>query len=429
MHYDPTGELEAFDNEQDVWRVHGRMMAKHHRQPRRRLYVPEAADGAPPDERITGCRFTVAKMPDGSYRSILDDWRHSQDREPWDHSWTGRTYFFTGVHKSNFPLSMEAIGPGTLPTWDTKKIAPADSKASEMFQTTLVKDGSHDRSNFCDTDQDKDSDPASDPESHEGSVNPSASAPLSSVNSWLVDTGCGHDLVGKRDLGKHAGHIKKSANPIVFATANGAVPSYDSIKMKVPELGETVQPWVLKSSPAVLSVGARCMENGYSFVWPAGSVPYFVLPSGEYLLLEVRDCIPYLKRGMAPTTITPPSLMARIGKAAPGVETPLEGAPAEEDPAEEAEVAETPDAEAPAEEEEGFVPAVEDGGAVDIGALAGPDEADRVLPPSARASLRAVANSVHHALHHHPSSPYCISCCYGKMRSGKKYKGLSLIHI
>ena len=36
---------------------------------------------------------------------------------------------------------------------------------------------------------------------------------------------------------------------------------------------------------------------GYSFAWPAGEQPYFVLPSGFIVYLEVRDNIPYLRAG------------------------------------------------------------------------------------------------------------------------------------
>ena len=121
-----------------------------------------------------------------------------------------------------------------------------------------------------------------------------ASAPVSSVNAWLADTGCGHDLVSEKDVKAMAKSIRRAKEPIVFSTANGAVPSYWYIAMKMPELNEVVNPRVLQDAPSVLSVGQRCMDMGYTFVWPSGSAPYFVLPTGEFLYLEVQENIPYL---------------------------------------------------------------------------------------------------------------------------------------
>ena len=47
-------------------------------------------------------------------------------------------------------------------------------------------------------------------------------------------------------------------------------------------------PYVLDKSPSVLSVGKKCMEEGYSFVWPANGAPYMIS------LLEVEGNIPYI---------------------------------------------------------------------------------------------------------------------------------------
>eukprot|EP00972_Heterocapsa_arctica_P105637 15562995-Heterocapsa_arctica.AAC.1 len=67
--------------------------------------------------------------------------------------------------------------------------------------------------------------------------------------------------------------------------------------MYISELREKITPFVLKDTPAVLSIGERTMLKGYSFHWPAGKNPYFVTPSGEYVELEVIDNIPHLRRG------------------------------------------------------------------------------------------------------------------------------------
>ena len=62
-------------------------------------------------------------------------------------------------------------------------------------------------------------------------------------------------------------------------------------------MGEKIEPYVLRSTPAVMSVGARCMECGYTFLWPAGQPPYFILPDGRLVICEVRGNIPYIVPG------------------------------------------------------------------------------------------------------------------------------------
>ena len=50
---------------------------------------------------------------------------------------------------------------------------------------------------------------------------------------------------------------------------------------------------MLNPTPRILSVGKRCMREGFSFHWEAGKVPYFVSPSGSVIDLRVVDDIPY----------------------------------------------------------------------------------------------------------------------------------------
>ena len=67
-------------------------------------------------------------------------------------------------------------------------------------------------------------------------------------------------------------------------------------KVKVPELNATVTPYLVQSSPPVLSVGLRCVEDGFDFVWRGSKneKPKLVSPDGKVIELEVRDYVPYL---------------------------------------------------------------------------------------------------------------------------------------
>ncbi|MFM7979321.1 MAG: hypothetical protein ACKPKO_08410, partial [Candidatus Fonsibacter sp.] len=68
-------------------------------------------------------------------------------------------------------------------------------------------------------------------------------------------------------------------------------------KIHVKELNENITPYVMASSPPVLTVGYRCMHKGYSFIWPCGKDPYSVRPDGWVTHLKVRGYIPYLVPG------------------------------------------------------------------------------------------------------------------------------------
>ena len=104
-----------------------------------------------------------------------------------------------------------------------------------------------------------------------------------------MDTGCGHDLIGRakaKSLGVD--------DEIVFQTANGPTSTSDVAEIVVDELDETVKPHVLDETPAVLSIGRRCMKVGYAFHWMPGKLPFMVTPKQGFVHLQVKDDIPYL---------------------------------------------------------------------------------------------------------------------------------------
>jgi hypothetical protein len=63
------------------------------------------------------------------------------------------------------------------------------------------------------------------------------------------------------------------------------------------ELKDLVEPLVLPDTPAVLSIGRRCMQMGYGFYWHPGQNPFLVTPDGNVIPLLVRKDIPYLAVG------------------------------------------------------------------------------------------------------------------------------------
>ena len=54
---------------------------------------------------------------------------------------------------------------------------------------------------------------------------------------------------------------------------------------------------VLKDTPSVMSLGKRCMDEGYSFTWPERRLPYLIAPNGRKIPLIVRDYIRNISLG------------------------------------------------------------------------------------------------------------------------------------
>ena len=59
-------------------------------------------------------------------------------------------------------------------------------------------------------------------------------------------------------------------------------------------LPDPVHPYVLDHTPAVLSVGTRCVDQGYSFVWPANGKPILVRPDDKVVQLKIDGHVPVL---------------------------------------------------------------------------------------------------------------------------------------
>ena len=81
---------------------------------------------------------------------------------------------------------------------------------------------------------------------------------------WLQDTGSGNDLISKREVDPRSKRIPLS-DPLHLQTANDIISVKDRVRMKVKATNETIEPLLLRSTPAVMSVGFRCVEKGYKF--------------------------------------------------------------------------------------------------------------------------------------------------------------------
>ena len=196
----------------------------------------------------------------------------------------------------------------------------------------------------------------------------------------------------------HSDEASQSSKPVSLLTANGVFQATDQARVNVPILGDDINPYVLDDSPAVVSVGQRCIDAGWSFHWPAYSRPYFKKPDGTKVKLEVDDYVPHLPSttGVAMSAIGQPyGTNQRSGGPRPMI--PLPATPAEE-AIEVYDDDENPIGEDPAEEE--------------------PEPMDERLvekpwdPKRDRGeiALKEEAQSIQHLLTHTPKNPFCQAC-------------------
>ena len=70
--------------------------------------------------------------------------------------------------------------------------------------------------------------------------------------------------------------LTKSCSPTIVITANGEVQTHEEAIVYVKELVFFLTMKVLENTPAVLSLGKLCDENGYSYEWINGKKPHLI---------------------------------------------------------------------------------------------------------------------------------------------------------
>ena len=110
-----------------------------------------------------------------------------------------------------------------------------------------------------------------------------------------MDSGTPLDIVAESSIDGYE-DLVKPIEPIILDTANGESLANRGIDLRIGCLGEDIVPYVLESSPDVLSIGRRCVLLGYGWYWPPFSLePYLVHPTtGEHIVMRVEDFCPYL---------------------------------------------------------------------------------------------------------------------------------------
>ena len=87
--------------------------------------------------------------------------------------------------------------------------------------------------------------------------------------------------------------VRERDSPLALRTANGTISADREIDVSLATKGRT-KALVMKDSPSLLSLGRRCMDEGYAFTWPASGDPVLVAPDGTRHVLRVVNYVPVL---------------------------------------------------------------------------------------------------------------------------------------
>ena len=92
-----------------------------------------------------------------------------------------------------------------------------------------------------------------------------------------MDSGASMHMISKKDLSDaEMDTLTKSCSPTIVITAKGEVQTHQEATVYVKELDIFLTMKVLENTPAVLSLGKLCDENGYSYEWINGQKPHLI---------------------------------------------------------------------------------------------------------------------------------------------------------
>ena len=114
---------------------------------------------------------------------------------------------------------------------------------------------------------------------------------------FVVDSGASMHMISKKDLSNaEMDTLTKSCSPTIDITANGEVQTHEEAIVYVKELDIFLTMKVLDNTPAVLSLGKLCDENGYSYEWINGQKPHLI-KDGIGIICNTENFVPIVVPG------------------------------------------------------------------------------------------------------------------------------------
>ena len=116
---------------------------------------------------------------------------------------------------------------------------------------------------------------------------------------FVVDSAASMHMISKKDLGDaEMDSLTKSCSSTIVITANGEVQTHEEATVYVKELDIFLTMKVLENTPAVLSLGKLCDENGYSYEWINGQKPHLI-EDGIRIICNTENFVPIVVPGLS----------------------------------------------------------------------------------------------------------------------------------
>ena len=116
---------------------------------------------------------------------------------------------------------------------------------------------------------------------------------------FVVDSGASMHMISKKDLSDaEMDTLTKSCSPTIVITANGEVQTHEEATVYVKELDIFLTMKVLENTPAVLSLGKLCDENGYSYELINGQKPHLI-KNGIRIPCNTENFVPIVIPGLS----------------------------------------------------------------------------------------------------------------------------------
>ena len=94
---------------------------------------------------------------------------------------------------------------------------------------------------------------------------------------WIIDSGASTGVINDslaRETWKK--FIRDTKEEMVFDTANHAVSTSKGLRVRLANWDMPSDYVIMKGSPELVSMGEKCMFQGFSYLWVAGKHPCFI---------------------------------------------------------------------------------------------------------------------------------------------------------
>ena len=111
-------------------------------------------------------------------------------------------------------------------------------------------------------------------------------------------------VISKKDLNSaELETLTTSRSPTTVKTANGEVQTHEETTVHVKELDIFLTMKVREHTPAVLSLGKLCDENGYSYEWIKGQKPHLI-KNGIRIQYNTENFVPIVVPGLSTSSFS-----------------------------------------------------------------------------------------------------------------------------